>query len=110
MVKRCVVEFDELGKPIGLIDLKDFSDIKSFKDFQELCKKNKEEFLNRQEAAAKKAYIKESMLYERIEKLEKKAEILFEGIRYLLGIEDNKNIYDYFSSLDEEEESDEEEN
>ena len=47
MVKKCIVSYDESNNPIGLIDLKEFTDVKSYKDFQELCKKNKELFLKR---------------------------------------------------------------
>ena len=105
MVKKCVVEYDELGNPIKLIDLKEFSDVKSFKDFGELCQKNKVRFIQRQAEEAHKAEEEKRKLYEKIEQLENENKRLDEilkdamyGIAYLLGIADFKDINEVFES------------
>ena len=35
MVKKCIVQYDDLENPIRIIEIKEFSDAKSLKDFEE---------------------------------------------------------------------------
>ena len=107
MVKKCIVKYDELGNPIGLIEIKEFNDVKSFKDFENHCKENavkeSERRIKREEkeAAEKKSH------NEAIEKLQKKANILELAVMYLLGIRDVKNVEDLFKGEDDDVFSDE---
>lgn len=67
MVKKCLVKHDELGKPIELVELKEFTDPKVLKEFKEKCELNKAQYLLRLEEKAQN---------EQNEKLELKGEIL----------------------------------
>ena len=100
MVKKCIVKYDEQGKPIELIELKEFSDVKTLKDFEELCKKNKMDFLKRKNESELKAAVEKENLMKKIEFLENKCEAALLGIAYLLGIKDSKDVRllfeDYF--------------
>ena len=49
MVKKCLVKYDELGKPIELVELKEFTDPKVLKEFKEKCELNKAQYLLRLE-------------------------------------------------------------
>ena len=98
MVKKCIVEYDELGNPINLIDLKEFADVKSFKDFQELCAKNREGFLKRKEAAEQKAAEEKQFLFDEIERLSETLKDAMSGIAYLLGVANLENANEIFES------------
>jgi len=113
MVKKCIVEYDDLGNPVGIIELKEFTDVKSFKDFEELCKNNLKAFDDRMaEKAAKAKKEKEQALAE-ITKLKKSIVAALKGICYLLGYNNYKEeeiIADFKDILSEGEKTNEEEN
>ena len=110
MVKKCSVEYDELGKPIGLVDLKEFTDTKSFKDFEQLCKKNREEFLKRKAAADDKNAYEKQFVFDELARLSETLKDAMFGIAYLLGVGDFKDIESVFESYVKGEPKHEEEN
>ena len=98
MVKKCIVEYDKQGNPIGIFDLKEFNDVKSFKDFQALCSKNREEFLKRKKAAEEKEAEEKQFLFDEIERLSETLKDAMSGIAYLLGVADLENVNEIFES------------
>lgn len=111
MVKKCIVEYDELNKPIAIIELKEFNDVKSFKDFEEICKKNREDFDKR--IAEKEAEFKKqrAKAVAEMEYLKKGVIAAMKGISYILGYEDYslEEIVAVFKELLPEGEKDNEE-
>lgn len=106
MVKKCIVKYDELGNPIELIEIKEFNDIKSFKDFENRCKENADKELERRINRAKAAENAKKAQQERIDKLEKKAAILELAVKYLLGLADLENVEDLFKGEEDNEQKD----
>ena len=47
MKKLCIVKYDETEKPIELVEVKEFSDIKVLDDFKNQCAINKQEYKKR---------------------------------------------------------------
>ena len=48
MVKKCIVKYDEKGKPIELLELKEFTDPSVLRSFKEKCEENKLAYIQRQ--------------------------------------------------------------
>lgn len=107
MVKKCIVQYDDLGNPIKIVELKEFTDIKSFKDFEELCDKNHKDFEDRLKEAKEKADAEKAKLLNSIALLQKKAELCFEGIRYLMGLADFADLDGFLKCFEEGDNSDE---
>lgn len=106
MVKKCIVEYDELNNPIGLIDLKEFTDSAKLKEFKELCDKNKEQFLQRKAELEEKAQKEKEILENKVKYLEKGLELCLHGIAHLLGLEKFNGIekaFTFFKGEDEDE-------
>ena len=88
MIKKCVIKYDELGKPIELVELKEFNDPRVLSEFKESCLVNKKDYLKRLEDVAKQKEEKEKQLYHRIENLEKGLEKALLLIKHSLGYEE----------------------
>lgn len=104
MVKKCIVEYDDLGNPIGLIDLKEFADVKSFKDFGELCQKNKVSFIQRQAEAERKAEEEKKLLRAEIQSLETSIIFLTKAVKKLFGVKTAEEIESMVKEVEEHEE------
>ena len=88
MVKKCIVKYDELGKPIELIELKEFNDPKVLGDFKEQCLVNKKDYLKRLEDAAKEKEQEKKQLDDRLNKIDENIAKLFKIAKHLLGYEE----------------------
>ena len=87
MIRKCIIQYDELGKPIGLIEIKDFSNAE-LKQFQELCEKNKKEHDERLANKAEKERVEKKLFNERLSKLESENEFLKSVLCHILGYEE----------------------
>lgn len=103
MVKKCIVEYDELGNPISLIDLKEFADVKSFKDFQDLCKRNKEAFLKRKKESEEKAKEEKKLLRAEIQSLETSIIFLTKAVKKILGVKTDEEIKAMLKEINQDE-------
>lgn len=92
MVKKCIVEYDDNNNPIGIVELKEFTDIKSFKDFEELCRKNKEQYICKLEKAAAKAKEEKKALESRLWQLENNIIFLIKAVKKIFGVETVEEI------------------
>lgn len=63
MIKKCIVEFDELHKPINVIEIKDFRNATDFQNFVKTCNLNREQAKIRyEEQLAREKEEKENIL------------------------------------------------
>ena len=85
-MKKVVVKYDELGKPIELVDVKEFVDPSSLKDFQLECEKNKLAYEQRLNEKAEKELIEKAKLYGEITNLKLEILLLKSVISHILGI------------------------
>ena len=85
MIKKCIVQYDELEKPIGLIELKEFASTPELRQFLENCEKNKLLYKKRLEKKAEKELLEKQKMWQHIENLDKKIEGLKQVIWHLLG-------------------------
>lgn len=90
MVKKCIVEYDDNNNPIGIIELKEFTDIKSFKDFEELCRKNLKSYNERMAEEAAKFQKEKAKAITELNNLKKGVIAAMKGISYILGYDDYK--------------------
>ena len=103
MVKKCIVEYDELGNPIGLFELKEFADVKSLKDFEKLCKENKEKFLKRKVEIEEKAKEEKKLAQAQLESLEASVIFLTKAIKKIFGAKTKEEIESMVKEVEEHE-------
>lgn len=101
MVKKCIVEYDELGNPIGLIDLKEFTSNESLKDFRELCKRNREEYLKRKADSERKANEEKMILASQIGGLENNIIFVIRAIKKIFGVKTKEEIESMIKEVEE---------
>ena len=92
MFKRCIVKLDELNKPVALIEVKEFTDEKSLKDFKELCNKNAMEQLERKMKTDKKVEEEKAALNEQIKGLTENVTFLIRAIKKIFGVSTREEI------------------
>lgn len=85
MVKRYVVKYDELGKPIEIVEIKEFTDPAVLKSFKEKCEENKAALLEREKERESAALEEKKTVLSYIENLHKEIADLKSVIRHLLG-------------------------
>lgn len=85
MVKKCIVKFDDLEKPIELIELKEFSDVKVLEDFKAKCLVNKQEYKKRLQEKAEKERLEKKRVDDEIKSLHDENKSLKKVISHLLG-------------------------
>lgn len=85
MIKKCIVQYDELEKPIGLIELKEFSSTPELRQFLENCEKNKLLYKQRLENKAEKERVEKDLFNKRLSKLESENEFLKSVLCHILG-------------------------
>ena len=92
MIKKCIVKYDDLEKPIELVELKEFSDIKVLEDFKAKCLINKQEYKQRLREKAENELLEKQKVANDINALQNEVLALKSVISHLLG----------FAELDEE--------
>ena len=93
MIKKCIAKYDELGKPIEIIELKDFNDPQTLKAFKEKCDANKVEYLKRQDEKAKKEQLYKEKVAQDINSLQEEIVCLKLVISHILGYEEFAEDY-----------------
>ena len=104
MVKKCIVKYDELGNPIALIEIKEFNDIKSFKDFENRCKENAYKELGRRINAEKQAAEEKKAAEEKIKGLENNVIFLIKAVKKILGVSTVEEVEAMIKEVNEHEE------
>lgn len=92
MIKKCVVKYDELGKPIEVVEIKDFNDPQTLKLFKEKCDANKVEYLKRQEEIRRKAQEEKDLVQLQIKSLGNEISLLKSVISHILGYEELSEV------------------
>lgn len=85
MVKKCIVKYDDLGKPIELVELKDFTDPKVLSDFKEKCELNKKEYHKRLKEKAENERLEKQRVDDEIKSLQNEVLSLKSVISHILG-------------------------
>lgn len=85
MLKKVVVYYDELNKPIQIVELKEFTSTKDLLDFQTLCETNKKAYDKRKQEALEKERVEKERLLNRVKLLEEENISLKGEIAYLKG-------------------------
>ena len=105
MVKRYVVKYDELGKPIEIVEIKEFTDPAVLKSFKEKCEENKAALLEREKERESKKLEEKKEVLSYIENLHKEiadlklvichlfgfAEFDESTIKEILGVDENES-------------------
>ena len=88
MVKKCVVKYDELGKPIEIVELKEFSDPRVLSEFKKKCEENKFAKIKREELKKKEQQENELFLEKQIKLLKIENLHIRELLAHLFGYKD----------------------
>ena len=88
MVKKCIVKYDDLEKPIEIVELKEFSDSKVLSDFREQCLVNKKDYLKRLKEKAENELKEKEKVANDIKSLREENESLKKVISHILGYEE----------------------
>ena len=104
MVKKCIVQYDELGNPVALIELKEFTDVKSFKDFEKLCKDNAAKSKAARINAEKQAAEEKKAAEDKIRGLEDNVIFLIKAVKKILGVSTVEEVEAMIKEVNEHEE------
>lgn len=85
MVKKCIVKSDDLGKPIEVIELKEFHDPKVLKEYKEKCELNKAEYLKRLQEKAENERLEKQRVDNEIKSLHDEIKSLKSVVSHILG-------------------------
>ena len=85
MIKKCVVKYDELGKPIEIVEIKEFTDPRVLEEFKRTCDTNKSNYLKRLKEKAENEQKEKERTAEKIETLQKEKESLKLVLSHILG-------------------------
>ena len=85
MLKKCIVKYDELGKPIELLELKEFNNPQVLSNFKAECDTNKAEYLKRQQEINDNKELEKENLLKKINSLEKEISSLKSVVSMLCG-------------------------
>ena len=85
MIKKYVVQYDDLGKPIEIVEVKEFAKLDELKNFQEKCKVNKVAYEQRVSEKEQKLATEKQNLLDRVDLLEKENKCLKSVISHILG-------------------------
>lgn len=85
MKKLCIVKYDELEKPIELVEVKEFSDIKELTIFRDNCLFNKKEYNKRLQEKAENERLEKQKVDNEIKSLQNEIKSLKSVISHLLG-------------------------
>lgn len=85
MKKQCIVKYDDLEKPIELLEVKEFIDPQTLNNFKEKCVENKKAYLKRLEEKAEKERLEKEEVHKEIQDLYDENKSLKSVILHLLG-------------------------
>ena len=85
MKKLCIVKYDELEKPIELVEVKEFTNVKVLEDFKHQCAINKQEHEQRLAEKQENERKEKQRVDDEIETLQKEKESLKLVISHILG-------------------------
>ena len=85
MIKKYIIKYDELGKPIEIVELKEFTDTRSLEEFKRTWDANKSNYLKRLKEKAENEQKEKEKTAEKIETLQKEKESLKLVISHILG-------------------------
>ncbi len=88
MIKKCIVLYDELGKPIEVVELKEFTDPRVLSEFKKECEKNKLAKVQREELEKKEQQENELFLEKQIKLLKIENLHIRELLTHLFGYKD----------------------
>lgn len=92
MLKKVIVEYDELNKPIRIIELKEFTNTKDLLDFQKLCETNRKALEQRKAEKLEQERLEKERLLNRVLQLENENVSLKGEIAYLKGEVDDLEL------------------
>ena len=99
MLKRYVVKYDDLGQPIEIVEIKEFTDSNVLRQFREKCEENKVKYLERQKEAAECAKQEKELKEQEVAKLKQDIFVLKDLVKYLLGYVELEDMSVYKSYL-----------
>ena len=88
MKKLCIVKYDELEKPIELVEVKEFTDVKVLDDFKEKCAVNKQEYKKRLAEKQENERKEKQRVDDEIKSLHDENKSLKRVVSHLLGNEE----------------------
>lgn len=106
MVKKCIVKYDEKGKPIELLELKEFTDPSVLRSFKEKCEENKLAYIQRQDEKDKNERLEKAKTESDINQLKDDITSLKSVISHILGyLELNEDEIKSILGVEEDEEN-----
>lgn len=106
MVKKCIVKYDEKGKPIELLELKEFTDPSVLRSFKEKCEENKLAYIQRQAEKDKNERLEKAKTESDINQLKDDVASLKSVISHILGyLELNEDEIKSILGVEEDEEN-----
>lgn len=106
MVKKCIVKYDEKGKPIELLELKEFTDPSVLRSFNEKCEENKLAYIQRQAEKDKNERFEKAKTESDINQLKDEVASLKSVISHILGyLELNEDEIKSILGVEEDEEN-----
>lgn len=88
MIKKCIVKYDELDKPIEIVELKEFTDPRSLEDFKRTCDANKSNYLKRLKVKAENDQKEKEKVANDIKSLQEENNSLKMVISHILGYDE----------------------
>ena len=88
MLKKCVVKYDDLGKPIELVELKEFTDPQVLRLFKDKCETNKADYQKRLKEKAEDEQNEKAKLNGEILLLKDEIKLLKSVLKHILGYEE----------------------
>lgn len=88
MIKKCVVKYDELGKPIELVEIKEFTDPRVLEEFKRTCDTNKSNYLKRLKEKAEIEQKEKEKVANDIKSLQEENNSLKMVISHILGYDE----------------------
>lgn len=88
MIKKCIIKYDELDKPIEIVELKEFTDTRSLEDFKRTCDANKSNYLKRLKAKVENDQKEKEKVANDIKSLQEENNSLKMVISHILGYDE----------------------
>lgn len=88
MNKKCIIRYDELGKPIEIVELKEFTDTRTLADFKSECDTNKSNYLKRLKEKAENDQKEKEKTADDIKSLQEENKSLKRAISHILGYDE----------------------
>ena len=85
MIKKCIVKYDDLEKPIEVVEVKEFADVKVLEDFKAKCLINKQAYKQRLQEKAENERLEKQKVADDINALQNEIIALKSVISHLFG-------------------------